>query len=228
MRVNKKYRAWHDQIIARARSRELTGYSENHHIKPRSLGGRNSKRNLVRLTYREHFLIHWLLTKMLRRGTAGHSKMLFALYRMAQVNGKKVIVAGWQYEIAKKANADAAKRRPPISEETRRKISEGAKRRPLISEETRRKCRAAGRLAVYRSGIAMKDLPVNDDFHILFVGADGLIYPQQCRATDNRKQSFSFPTPFLESSWALGGAALVSTGGAAPSSFNNFKQGDRT
>lgn len=48
---------------AKNRSNHL-GYSENHHIIPRSMGGTNSKDNLVRLTGREHFIAHLLLHKI--------------------------------------------------------------------------------------------------------------------------------------------------------------------
>ena len=39
-------------------------YSERHHIVPRCLGGSDDKFNLVVLTAREHFLAHYLLTKI--------------------------------------------------------------------------------------------------------------------------------------------------------------------
>ena len=37
---------------------------ERHHIIPKSMGGDNSKQNLVYLTGRQHFLAHWLLFKI--------------------------------------------------------------------------------------------------------------------------------------------------------------------
>lgn len=39
-------------------------YSERHHIIPKSIGGDNSKENIVRLTAKEHFICHFLLTEM--------------------------------------------------------------------------------------------------------------------------------------------------------------------
>jgi hypothetical protein len=61
-----KYTQWYYDIINRAQNRVLTNdqYSEIHHIVPKSLGGGNAKDNLVKLTAREHFVSHWLLTKM--------------------------------------------------------------------------------------------------------------------------------------------------------------------
>ena len=37
---------------------------EIHHVIPRCLGGADEKENYVKLTYREHYIAHWLLTKM--------------------------------------------------------------------------------------------------------------------------------------------------------------------
>lgn len=62
---NNKYSRWYNQIIERAKCRLLTGeYKEIHHIMPKCLGGNNDSSNLVELTAREHFIAHWLLTKM--------------------------------------------------------------------------------------------------------------------------------------------------------------------
>ena len=60
----KKYTKWYAQITERARNRILDTYTETHHIIPRSLGGTDDINNLVELTAREHFICHWLLTKM--------------------------------------------------------------------------------------------------------------------------------------------------------------------
>lgn len=45
------------------RQAEVSGYSEKHHIVPRSLGGSNSPDNIVRLTAGDHFFAHLLLAK---------------------------------------------------------------------------------------------------------------------------------------------------------------------
>jgi len=71
MFINNKYKTWHDNIIARGKNRILTCYKEKHHIIPKSLGGNNSKDNLVELTAREHFMVHMLLCKF----TTGQAKM---------------------------------------------------------------------------------------------------------------------------------------------------------
>jgi hypothetical protein len=63
--IDNKDTRWYFNIINRAKPRHLTEYSENHHIVPKSLGGNNSKENLVQLTAREHFICHRLLIRML-------------------------------------------------------------------------------------------------------------------------------------------------------------------
>ena len=79
-----KYTRWYNQIISKAQNRIVEGYTECHHIQPRSLGGADTPDNLVELTAREHFVCHWLLTKM-HTGEA-KSKMIYALNGMKRGN----------------------------------------------------------------------------------------------------------------------------------------------
>ena len=75
-----KYTRWYNQIIERACWRLTEDYTETHHILPRSLGGTDDIDNLVELTAREHFICHWLLTKI-HTGDA-RNKMLSAFFLM--------------------------------------------------------------------------------------------------------------------------------------------------
>jgi hypothetical protein len=81
--IDNKYTRWYYNIIANAQSRTLPAdvYTEKHHIIPKSLGGNNSRANLVALTAREHFLCHWLLTKMTLNDAL--SKMNYAFIRIS-------------------------------------------------------------------------------------------------------------------------------------------------
>jgi hypothetical protein len=87
MFIENKYRKCYFSIVDRAKSRTLDPnvYIEKHHIIPKSLGGDNTKENLVRLTAKEHFICHLLLIKMV----IGESKnkMVHAAWRMS-VNGR--------------------------------------------------------------------------------------------------------------------------------------------
>ena len=86
--IENKYSKWYFNIIE---NRKLLGipdeYSEKHHIIPKSLGGSNNDDNLISLTGREHFLVHWLLVKM----TTGSEKikMQHALWGMSG-NGRSL------------------------------------------------------------------------------------------------------------------------------------------
>jgi hypothetical protein len=82
--LTNKYSKLYFSITDRAKNRNLTCYTEEHHILPESLGGPNNKDNLVSLTAREHFICHWLLIKM-TEGT-DRSKMLYALNGMKAEN----------------------------------------------------------------------------------------------------------------------------------------------
>lgn len=65
--INSKYKCWYDALMLKAKSRStLTGYTERHHVLPRSLGGTDDHDNIVILTGREHFIAHFLLFKMTR------------------------------------------------------------------------------------------------------------------------------------------------------------------
>jgi hypothetical protein len=84
--INNKYTKWYNNIISSAKARnvrskkqakEIFGYSENHHIIPRSIGGSDLKENMVFLTAKEHFCVHLLLVRM----TSGMDKSkLFKLF----------------------------------------------------------------------------------------------------------------------------------------------------
>lgn len=58
------------------------GYTESHHILPKSLGGSDEINNLVKLSAREHFICHLLLTKMYKIGTSEYYKMIKAFFCM--------------------------------------------------------------------------------------------------------------------------------------------------
>lgn len=80
MFINNKYYSWYCNIIQSAQTTARTGYTEKHHIIPKSFGGLNDTSNLVRLSAREHFICHRLLVKC----TEGQAKrkMYWALHKM--------------------------------------------------------------------------------------------------------------------------------------------------
>jgi hypothetical protein len=81
--INNKYTIIYYKIIDRAKTRNLTGYKERHHIVPKSLGGSNDINNIVNLTPKEHFICHLLLTKMV--DSILKKKMTYAVWLMCNV-----------------------------------------------------------------------------------------------------------------------------------------------
>jgi hypothetical protein len=109
--IDNKYTKWYYNIILNAKSRNLLtkkdaknalGYSECHHIIPRSLNGSDAFENKVYLTAREHLICHLLLTKMVTG--IGKSKMYFALWAMCMfsVTHKRKLISSKKYEQIKK------------------------------------------------------------------------------------------------------------------------------
>lgn len=58
------YQKIYDNLMKKRLENPPTGKFERHHIVPRSLGGSNNDDNIVKLTYREHFMAHLLLCKI--------------------------------------------------------------------------------------------------------------------------------------------------------------------
>ena len=80
-----KYTKYYFSIINNCTNRVIKGYTENHHIVPKSLGGTDDDTNIVRLTAREHYICHRLLAKM----TSGKfmTAMIFAVWSMSNQKG---------------------------------------------------------------------------------------------------------------------------------------------
>jgi hypothetical protein len=79
-----KYKKWYNQITSRGKKYREPGL-ERHHIIPRSLDGPDDIENITFITAREHFVCHWLLTKIYPTGEE-HWKMLNALRMMRAEN----------------------------------------------------------------------------------------------------------------------------------------------
>lgn len=90
-----EYKATYNKIIkgSTGRNYQKRAY-ERHHIIPRSLGGGNDKSNIVFLTYREHFIVHWLLTKFSNKNEL--PKMLCAFGSMTRKSADNSQRIFWQ------------------------------------------------------------------------------------------------------------------------------------
>ena len=166
------YKKVYDQIVERGRSRVLEGYKEVHHIIPECMGGDNSEENLVALTAREHFIVHWLLVRIypyslgLKRAaymmsiTRKNIKVSARTYqelreglshtketKLKMSRDRKGIKKSEEHK-RKISEAHKGKKNGPHSEETKRKMSEakkGKKRAPFTEEHKRKMSEARRR-----------------------------------------------------------------------------------
>ena len=140
------YRAHYDRLIGRASARQLTGYSERHHIVPRCLGGDNTLSNIVRLTPEEHYVAHQLLVKM----HPSDHRLLWAASNMTGASAKQPHRRNKLYGWLRRRLADEARKRHTgrkMSPEARAKMSAsrlGSKRGPH-TVKTRTKMSAAAK-----------------------------------------------------------------------------------
>lgn len=97
------YQKIHDSIIENAKNRKLPKevYTERHHILPRSMGGNDHKDNLVTLTGREHFIIHWLLFKIHKNPSMTYA--FFAMTNKGNTTQKRY--TSWSFHYARQAIA---------------------------------------------------------------------------------------------------------------------------
>jgi hypothetical protein len=91
------------KLIDTRKSLKRDIYTESHHIKPKSLGGDNSKSNLIDLTPKEHYIAHLLLAKIHK------GKMWVALNYMMQGNTKSAKGVRVNSRLYAKAKIEASK-----------------------------------------------------------------------------------------------------------------------
>lgn len=123
--ITNKYTRWYFNIIEQRKTFIYDGYTEKHHVIPIALGGTSDSSNLVRLSAREHFICHILLTKMTtgkaRRSMIYAANMLRRLRHQVKINSRL-------YETIKRLMSETvslARTGTHASEETKKKISIG-------------------------------------------------------------------------------------------------------
>jgi hypothetical protein len=121
-----KYAAIYRALMSTAQSRgKPAGYVEQHHIEPRSVGGPNTKDNLVWLTAREHLVAHKLWARMeqdpKRKRKAQSALWAMTVMRSGDTAGR-IIPSSRDYEMAKRALVQS-KLNVVRTQETKDKIS---------------------------------------------------------------------------------------------------------
>ena len=105
-------------------------YYENHHIIPRCLLGTDKKENLVLLTPKEHYVCHKLLTHI----HSNNISLIYAFYMMSHFKRYKTFISSRDYTYIRNLISST-----PITDENRNNLKLGVKKRKPISEETRKK-----------------------------------------------------------------------------------------
>jgi len=129
------YLKHYERLIERAQTRSILPgeYFEKHHIVPRCMNGTDDIENIVKLFPEEHYIAHQLLVKMYPT----NPKLVYALIIMT---GKRENISrnnkmyGWL-----KKRVSIAKTGKKYSEESKQKMSDAARKRKPMSEETRKK-----------------------------------------------------------------------------------------
>jgi hypothetical protein len=121
------YKKVYNQLINKARSRTfIEGYTELHHIVPRSEGGSDDEDNLVELTPKEHFVAHKLLYM-------DNPNIMERVSTMWLMSNQRQIQSGRVYEQIRYRFINTVMGKPK-SEEHKRKISEAHKGKPKSKE----------------------------------------------------------------------------------------------
>lgn len=136
MFLDNKYLKWYMRLVSK---QEQNCYTEVHHIIPRSMGGTNSKDNLVPLSLKAHLVAHHLLTKITSGGDL--RKMLYAYRAMSNLNihGKRTKITTRQYAFIRQSL-----RGLPVSDQQRLNMR-NAQLGKVLSEEHRKKIGDGGR-----------------------------------------------------------------------------------
>jgi len=144
--LNNKYAKWYMQIVSKESDES---YTETHHILPKCLFPQyeKSKWNLVKLSARQHFIVHVLLVKIFENLEA-QRKMSWAVQRLKGNNKycnsrlydivrKRLSEIGQSEEFKKKVSETKLSQNLKHSDEHKRKISESIKgivRGPMSQE----------------------------------------------------------------------------------------------
>lgn len=138
MFIDNKYYTWYKNIINSAHSRETVpdAYYEVHHIMPRCLGGNNRPENLVRLTAREHFICHWLLTKFVNDHKQKINFALWSMMNLENEHQQRYKITSRKYQLLKENLTDTFKTflGKKHTTESRQKMSQT--RKALIADGT--------------------------------------------------------------------------------------------
>jgi len=137
------------ELINKAKGREIIAkqYYEKHHILPKCMGGNNSLENIVKLTYREHILAHWMLYRIYPTNRSLANAFHIMIFgRLRKRNESAKVISLRVLQEAKEAKVNA--RKGTFHKDSTRQKMKGKRgrlkvKRAPTSEETRNKMRLA-------------------------------------------------------------------------------------
>jgi hypothetical protein len=136
---NNKYTTIYLAIIQRAKSRNISGYSEKHHIIPKCMGGTNEENNVVKLTAREHFVCHLLLIRM--TPPEYRAKLVYAAWQLGRPSKNKIVkITNRTYAILKEQMSISytGRKRKPFDQKWKDNMKAGAVSRKKVTMTERR------------------------------------------------------------------------------------------
>lgn len=95
------YQDQYEKLIESARLLPFNGYTEKHHIIPRSLGGIDDESNIISLSAKQHFVAHHLLWKIHRNREMTQAFMLMC---NVERDNEKFKITASQYKVLKEDN----------------------------------------------------------------------------------------------------------------------------
>jgi len=128
------------RLIEYAKQNPPDGRVEKHHIVPRSMGGSNSKDNLIPLSPRWHFVAHWLLWKAYK-----NSKMANAFWTMACCNQERINSKTYSIVREVAAQSISKARKGIIISDKHKAILKELMTGRVVSQETREKLSKASK-----------------------------------------------------------------------------------
>jgi hypothetical protein len=155
----------YNDIIEKRRLNKLTNnvYGENHHIVPKSLGGGDNLDNLIKLTAKEHFICHLLLSEMFPKGSVEWYKMNHAFKMMCTCLNEKRYINSRLYELKKmdfsetmswsqsgEKNSQYGKQRPKnVREKIKNSINKRLGKKDNLNVSQRKKNKKNEELSIY-------------------------------------------------------------------------------
>lgn len=191
------YQRIYNLLVQKAQDRkEIPDVIEKHHILPKSMGGSNSKSNIVFFTPKEHYVSHHLLWKIYRNKEMHYAFWLMVNKtssdgrRVYKVNSRTYSLAKEEHRLqvskthtgktrseeSKRKSGSAIKGRIPwnkgltgvYSKETLEKISKAARNRIPESEDTKRK-KSLSHIGIKKgpSPLKGKSMPVDNKWFVI-------------------------------------------------------------